>query len=233
VTTGGRAGPAWRAWPLPASAGLLPLAATLVAWRLSTAAGLAPDCNPFWDGCTSISRAARHGLGHIVFQALVIPAAVLQGLVWGLVPAWLRTLGDARPPRAVAALGATAAVCLVAYAAFLGTDGEGYRFVRRWGTALYFGFSCIAMLLVAGALQRLRPGAAARVLVAVVAALPLLGLVHVFVPLAWPAARDALENTSEWWAGAIFVAFFVALAGAWRASGLRVHVAAGAAPGHR
>jgi len=39
-----------------------------------------PACNPYLEGCVSISRAARHGLPNHLFKALVLPAAALQGV---------------------------------------------------------------------------------------------------------------------------------------------------------
>lgn len=229
-------------WPLPLAAALLPLVAVAIAYLLSIRLDLAPACNPFVDGCVSISRAARHGLPNIVFRALVLPAAVLQALCWLLCATWLRSLDPSAAPdahgrrarrwqRALPWIGVVAALFLVLYASFLGTDGHGYRLMRRYGTVVYFGFTCIAMLIVAGAIgQRLRGDRrqkrVGKVLVALCAALPLLGLVHVLLPLALPgaASKDALENITEWWAGAIFTAFFVALAWAWHRSGFHARL---------
>ena len=90
-----RHAPAWPAWPLPLMAGVLPLLATLIAYTLSVRLGLIEACNPFIDGCISISRAARHALPNHLFRALLLPAAVLQALCWLLCAAWLRTLGAA------------------------------------------------------------------------------------------------------------------------------------------
>jgi hypothetical protein len=90
-------------WPLALLAGLLPLVATAIAYLLSIRMGLVPECNPFFEGCVSISRAARHDLPNILFRALLLPAAVLQAMCWLLCPGWLRTLGAA-PSRWLRAL---------------------------------------------------------------------------------------------------------------------------------
>lgn len=215
-------------WPLPLAAAWLPLLATGVAYALSIRLGLVPVCNPFFEGCVSISRAARHDLPNILFRALVLPAAVLQAACWWLCPAWLRTLGAecGRAQRALPWLGLVAGISLVLYGSFLGTDGEGYRWLRRHGTALYFGLSCIGMLIVADAMHRhVRQNPMrrriTRALLGLCGLLPLLGLAHVLLPLALPgeAARDALQNATEWWGGAIFTLFFAGLAWAWRATG--------------
>jgi len=223
-------------WPLPLLAGLLPAVAALIAYSLSIRFGLMPECNPFVDGCVSISRAARHGLPNILFRALVLPAAVLQAICWLLCPGWLRTLGATpdRLQRALPALGVAAGVFLVLYGTFLGTEGEGYRWMRRYGVVVYFGFTCIGMLVVSDQMKR-RCGkpleCIARVMFSLCALLPFLGLVHVMLSpwLRGPSAQDALQNITEWWAGAIFTAFFVVLAWAWHRTGfaLRLHSGSG------
>jgi len=214
-------------WPIALLGGLLPLLATAIAFGLSVRLQLIPPCNPFLDGCASISRAARHDLPNIVFRALLLPAAVLQCMCWLLCPEWLRSLGAARDwrQRVLPWLGLAAAAFLVLYGTFLGTDGVGYRWMRRYGVVFYFGSTCIGMLIVAGEMQRLvrKPRHErwiAHAVVALCAALPLLGLMHVLVPLALPGptVRDALENVTEWWGGAIFTLFFFVLAWAWRAT---------------
>jgi len=213
-------------WPLPLLAGLLPLVATVVAYLLSIRLGLAPACNPFVDGCVSISRAARHDLPNILFRALLLPAAVLQAMCWLLCPGWLRTLGAApgRWLRVLPVLGVAAGVFLVLYGSFLGTEGVGYRWMRRYGVVFYFGLTCIGILVVGDQMQRRLRGLqlAGRLVLALCTLLPLLGLAHVLLPLALPGAvaKDALENITEWWAGAIFTAFFFVLAYAWHRTGL-------------
>lgn len=221
-------------WCLPMAAALLPLLATAIAYLLSIRLGLVPSCNPFFEGCVSISRAARHDLPNILFRALMLPAAVLQTLCWLLCPAWLRSL-HAQPTRwhhVLPWLGGIAGICLVLYGTFLGTEGEGYRFMRRYGVVFYFGFTCIGMLIVSGEMQRLaragqRHRGVSNSLLALCVALPMLGLVHVLVPLVVPGelAKDALENITEWWGGAIFTVFFFVLAWAWRETGFGMRLA--------
>ena len=195
-------------WPLALLAALLPLAATAIAYPLSVRLELAPGCNPFIDGCVSISRAGRHGLPNIVFRGLLLPAAVLQALCWIVCPAWLGTIGAPRDAlqRWLPALGVGAGAMLALYATFLGTEGEGYRWMRRYGVFFYFGLTAIGALVVSDQmLRRLRGDARARRIAFAVAApcmlLPLLGLVHVLLPLWWssPAEKNALQNITEWW----------------------------------
>ncbi|MFZ2650756.1 MAG: hypothetical protein WA210_11710 [Burkholderiaceae bacterium] len=212
-------------WPLALLAGALPLVGTLIAYPLSVQLGLVEACNPFFEGCVSISRAARHGLPNHLFRALLLPAAALQALVWLLCRVWLDP-GDAAPTRpalrALPWIGLTAASFLVLYGSFLGTEGDAYRWMRRYGVVVYFGATCLAMLITTGALQtsRWRAHPLVRALLALCVALPLLGLINALVPLflAGAGLRDALQNVTEWWAGLVFTLFFFALAWLWRAT---------------
>lgn len=214
----------WPAWPLPFFAGLLPFVGTVLAYTLSVQLGLIEACNPFLDGCVSISRAARHGLPNHLFRAMLLPAAALQALCWLLCGPWLRALGAA-PTRKLCALpwvGAGAALFLILYGTFLGTDGEAYRWMRRYGVMLYFGGTCISMLVVSDSAQGLthQARAVARLLIALCMALPLLGLANAFAPLfhADDQTRASLQNVTEWWGALVFTLFFVAITWLWRAT---------------
>jgi hypothetical protein len=227
----------WPLWPLALVAGLLPAVATLIAFALATGAGLVPACNPFIEGCVSISRAARHDLPNHLFRSLVLPAAVLQALVWLAQAQALRAMGGAPLRRSaawLAALGVAAGVALVLYGSFLGTEGAAYRWLRRYGTVIYFGGTCLAMLVLGRALQRLRaagvvdlPRRHERALLALLAAIVALGLANALVGAgADDALKDRVENATEWWGSLGLTLAFVVLASLWRRWGLRVQLIA-------
>ena len=212
-------------WWLPLAAGVLPALATAIAFNLAVAQGQFPSCNPLLEGCVSVSRAARHDLPNIIFRALLLPAATLQAIVWLMTGPWLRQLGaaDDRLLRLLPWIGVTAAVFLVLYGTFLGTEGPGYRWMRRYGVVVYFGFTCLAMLIVGGAVARVAAATGAlrhagALLYALCAALPLLGVLNSTSPLYLhdEAMRDALGNITEWWGALVFTLFFVVLAWLWR-----------------
>lgn len=226
----------WPAFWLPLLGGLLPLIGTVVALSLSQQLALIPVCNPFIDGCVSISRAARHDLPNYLFRALLLPAAALQALTWLVVAAWLRERGAAdRLLRWLPWVGLTGATFLVLYGTFLGTEGDAYRWMRRYGVIFYFGCTCIAMVISAGLIQRhvdreARLRTPARAMLALVFALPIMGLISATSPLLFSARTvDALENILEWWAGLIFTLFFFTLAWTWVRAHLRLTLLA--APG--
>lgn len=216
---------AYALWWLPLLAGALPALGVAIAFPLAVGEGQFEACNPLIDGCVSISRAARHGLPNHLFRALLLPAAVMQGAVWCLCRAWLRGIGApaGRLLGWLPWLGVVAAVLLILYGTFLGTEGTWYRWMRRYGVFGYFGATCILMLIVSGAVHaaaratgRRRP--TARTMLALCLALPVLGIVNSFAPLAIadPVRLDGFENATEWWGGLVFSLFFALLALDWR-----------------
>ena len=209
-------------WPLPLLIAVLFLVAAHAAYLLSIQAGHVPACMPYVDGCVSISRAARHGLGNHLFRLLVIPCAVLHALVWWLARHWLRG------GRLMLALGAMSAMALAVYATFLGTEGEAYRFLRRYGVVVYFGFGYLAQLAL---MQRAaRRGALPTGVIAalswIAAAMLGLGIANVVAGLAVPdpAAKDRWENVFEWWLGLLMVGWYAVLASGWWRQGLAMEL---------
>jgi hypothetical protein len=226
-------------WPLAAVAGLLPLVASLLAFALSVQAQTIPACNPFVEGCVSISRAAREGLANHLFRALMLPAATLQALVWLLAARWLHAaLPASRGVALLPWLGVAAGVALVLYGSFLGTEGEAYRFLRRWGTVVYFGATALCLMLTGRAVQQAQhagvlsmPRTLRAVPTALAVALALLGVGNSIVAVAFGGeAKARVENVTEWWGGLAFVAGLLALAAMWRHAGLRVSLSGRPSP---
>lgn len=225
-------------WALPLAAGLLPAVAALVALWLSIQMGLIPACNPLLDGCVSISRVGRHDLPNYIFRALVLPAAVLQGLTWMLCAAWLKGMAtEARGQlRVLPWLGVLAGVFLILYGTFLGTEGQAYRWMRRFGVIFYFGFTYLCMLIASGALWRLArsgvlsPPARLDLLLPGLCAITLAaGLTQALVLQFLDNAdlKNRLENLLEWYVALAFTLFFLALAWLWWHTRLTARLARG------
>lgn len=139
---------------LPLIVGLLPLVTVFTCyWIAIHAAGL-PSCNPFLDGCTSISATGRHPPASFLFRAAMLPQSILLAGYWLASVAWFRalrrTLGlDEHAGAAIAWFGVTGALFLVPYVTFLGTEEPFYEFMRRDGIYLYFLLNVIAQLILA------------------------------------------------------------------------------------
>ncbi|MGO1541761.1 MAG: hypothetical protein ACTHZI_10230 [Luteimonas sp.] len=208
-------------WPLPFAIAIILVVATHLAWWLSLQGGHIPYCVPYLEGCTSISRAARHGIGNHLFRLMVLPCALLVGIHWWLAGRWLRARGSGGA--VMLALGVIGAVSLATYATFLGTEGEAYRFLRRYGVVVFFGCSYLAQLLflrraqASGPMDRL-----ARLLMLVICvAMLALGMTHVIVDalIGGSDLQDRLENVFEWHLGVLLVGWFIVHARLWRREG--------------
>ncbi|WP_237053719.1 hypothetical protein [Marilutibacter chinensis] len=212
------------AWPLPLLCALLPLLAAHLAWWLSVQGELVAACNPYLDGCVSISRAARHGLGNLLFRLAMLPCATVQVAVWWCAAQWLQR-GTGVPARALPWLGLTAGAFLGLYAAFLGSEGETYGLLRRYGITVYFGASFLALMSVLRRMSRQWQDAPAFAPLRIVAlGMLAVGLASVTVTasVADQLARDRWENRLEWALGLWLTAMFAVLAWHWWRERLRI-----------
>jgi hypothetical protein len=145
-----------RAAPVALASWLLPSLAVLITYLVSAAQGQVPTCIPFFEGCTSISGAARRDPSIHIFRTLMLPTATIMAAYWLLARAWLGHLGDTRRARDwMLALGLIGALFMVLYVVFLGTDGRAYGLMRRYGVMVYFAFTSIAQLVLLIRLHRL------------------------------------------------------------------------------
>lgn len=202
-----------RAWLLPLACALIPAIAVHAAWLLSLRAGYVPDCVPHFEGCTSISRAARHGAGNVLFKALMLPCAVLQAWHWRAAAAWLASRHASRSAgRWMVPLGYVAALALAAYVAALGTEGAFYQWMRRFGITFYFGATFLAILAFERRLLQIEAHRGlARAMLWVCVGMLALGLASVAASatVADPQAGDRIENVLEWQLGVLLTAWFL------------------------
>lgn len=216
-------------WPLPLTVALLFVGAIHVAWWLSMQAGSVPACNPYWEGCTSISRAARHGMANHLFRFTMLPTALLHLINWWLASRWLRGHGRPDPQAALMfALGAVSAAALALYATFLGSQGETYQLLRRYGITLYFGCGFLAQLLLMRLARRESklPPRLGMLMVLVCAGMLALGVANVVAGalLDEESARDRVENALEWQLGLLLVGWFVLQARLWKRAGFSMRL---------
>ena len=129
---------------------ILPLLATNAVYLLSAYEGNVPWCNPYFDGCTTISQAARSGNSIYIYRATMIANAVLLIWFWIYTKQWLtQILGEAtKLSNTILWLGIIGALFLMVYIDFLGTTGEINRFMRRYGIMIFFTFTPLAQVLV-------------------------------------------------------------------------------------
>lgn len=207
------------AW-IAAFAGGAPLVAVHVCLVLSIALEVFEPCLPYVDGAVSVSRACRSEPVVHLFRALVLPASAAIAATWWIAAAWLGREGLAGPRtcRWIVGLGVLGALFLVLYATFLGTQGDTYRLMRRFGVYVFFAGTSIAELIATVVLVRARPAVlepwVRRAMVAICALMVAAGPLNVVA--AQIVERDRAANFFEWWFTLAMVGYPLLLARVWR-----------------
>ena len=202
-------------WPAVVAAlcAVLPLLAAVASYLISATLNQVPWCWPMFEGCTSISRAGRNEPAIFIFRLLLLPQAVLLVLCWALVRGWLHQRGiNAGQTRNLLIAGVVGALALALYVDFLGSNGEFYQFMRRFGITFYFAGTGLAQLMT---VRLLRPQGGQSVaqlwLWYLVLGQWLLAIVHVVLKIML-ADYDRWENRLEWSLALLMTLWFAALA---------------------
>ena len=200
----------------------LPLFAVNAAYIISVNAELVPRCIPYLEGCTSISRAARQGEAVFLFRASMIVHAVLLLWYWRFAQCWLNNLradqGLSRGKRSaqlMCLLGVTGAIFLILYADYLGSSGEFYRFMRRYGVIFYFTFTPLAQLILVSQLYELKKSAPEidikidilRYQLGILLLILLLGIISLLLGYLYGSSFER-ENIIEWNYSLLLTAYF-------------------------
>lgn len=206
---------------IAALAGLLPIIVANAAFMLNVSAGL-DACFPYLEGCYSVSRGIRSGPGLWLFKVMSLPTAFLMAWCWVRTAAWLDREAPAETPaKSVRWMGLAGSAFFLVYALWLGTDGEIYRWMRRYGVVFYFAFTALAQLMLASKLwgrkREIRgavPGPWAGRYLAAVVMMWSLGVASAFKRklVDDPAFLDRVENALEWNFALMMSLVFVALA---------------------
>ncbi len=212
---------------VPLVVALLPIIGINASYLIAASMGHVPWCNPYLDGCTSISATGRHPPEAFVFRATSIPQAVLLMLFWPLAVRWLRQLGDAanRAQTAIVILGVTAGVFLIVYATVLGEVGQYYRLERQLGATVFFAFTFLAQLILTQRVVVLArkddTGPSSRYtrgLLAPCVAMFAVGLLSVVWQLLWDD-YERVEDAIEWTFAILVALWFIPVSLAWRGTG--------------
>lgn len=194
---------------------LIPLCAVLGAYGLAIYQGYEVICNPFWSGCTSISRAARYGDALFLFRGLMLPLSSLLVIYWIFHYRWLNAwVGHRRQHMLILLIGIVSAIALTLYANFLGSDGHIYRFMRRTGVTFYFGLAMLAQLLSVYSVIKHReqqPTGLVQLLrwqLFVIVIQWIIGLLSLAVTIFQPDFKDQANNVLEWNFALAMTAFY-------------------------
>ena len=215
---------------LPLITGLLPMIAIHISLFVAINAASIPACNPYIDGCTSISATGRYEPASFIFKPAMLSQWGILVAYWVFNVAWLRAMArqtgsNEKIGQWIAIVGTVGAIALVLYTTFLGTQAPFYEFMRRVGIYFYFGCSVIAQIMLARhtlSLSRaLRLEGVARIGRAqmAIALVPfVLGVLNLVLKntLADP---DPVENVIEWIFALLMQTYFLLTYFAWRDTG--------------
>ena len=149
---------------------------------------------------------------------------------WLFSVAWLRSLERsagraAKTGAMIAVFGAAGALFLILYVTFLGTQGPVYDFLRRFGVYLYFLFTVIAQLILAGKVLRVSSELRIPGIVRItkyqlaIAVFPFaLGILNLILKSVLDDSRSA-ENIIEWIFALLMHFYFMLSFFSWRATG--------------
>ncbi len=207
--------------PLAWATALLPLVTMHVCYLLSASEQLVPWCLPWFEGCTSISRASRSGIAYFVFKAGMLPACVFMLLFWWSNRYWLRQLGV--EPRVWWWLGMLAALPLALYTVVLGHAGDTPYMLRRIGVVGFFGLTYLAQLGLSASLRNSAQSAAGRALFRLCGFTLLVGIASVILGVIWPERYDTMDDGFEWTLAVLINLHTLWVAWLWQRSGFAVN----------
>ena len=199
---------------LPLVTALAPLIGVNVAYWVGVQYDNLPSCNPYIDGCTSISSTGRYAPGDRLFRAVMLPQAVWLLLTWHFSAAWLKTLGRSRG----AAMTVAGALALILYVSYLASNDPFYEIMRRYGIYLYFVGTVVAQI---AATLSLRASRLRKVMLWIVAMPFVLGIYNL-IQKTYISDLNSIENRIEWIVSALMQVWFIALYVAWRSSNFKV-----------
>jgi hypothetical protein len=216
--------------PLSYACFVIPLATIAGCWLITTS--VVPDfpvCFPFVSGCTSISAMARQEPSIHLFRLMMLPMSVMIALYWQVAAWWLQKL-DSRPAAGLRTLGVVSAAFLALYATFLGTDGQIYSLLRRFGTTTYFGGTGVAALMLTARIWPMRNLHPAKFPAPVMISLLVIGVLMLaigicYLPVSELLDASWLENVFEWNFALLLHIHFGLVSILWRRGDLRVGLA--------
>ncbi len=185
---------------------ILPILGINLSYLVAVSAGTVPDCFPYLDGCTSISSTGRNPPSSYIFKPALFISAALMIWFWFSSNQWLSELGEQsdRYKRLIMVVGTIGGIALIIYVYYLGTDGTFYRFMRRFGVTIYFGFTYLAQLLLASRLYRLAQQGGNRALLKIsrlklALCLVVLAIGLISIPVSnFVVDNDSIETVIEW-----------------------------------
>ena len=132
---------------------ILPISTVIISYIASVQFNLVESCIPFFEGCTSISRAGRNFPVKIFFKPMMYLYAIFLFLYWYRFLEKLKNFEVKEKKFYLFAF--FSVVFLILYITFLG-EGKIYNFFRRVGIYIYIFLIVISQFLISKKLYLIR-----------------------------------------------------------------------------
>jgi len=132
---------------------ILPISTVIISYIASVQLNLVESCMPFFEGCTSISRAGRNFPVKIFFKPMMYLYAIFLFLYWYKFLEKLKNFEVKEKKFYLFAF--FSVIFLILYITFLG-EGKFYNFFRRVGIYIYIFLIVISQFLISKKLYLIR-----------------------------------------------------------------------------
>lgn len=116
---------------------IIPFIAIHLSFILSVQNEYLSLCNPYIDGCYSISRVARQPSSIIIFKVLILVSALSLFFLWP-------RLFKPKHNKTLILIGRIGSLFLIVYIVALGEEGFLYELMRRFGVFIFYIFTLIS-----------------------------------------------------------------------------------------
>ena len=207
-------------WPIPFVLGVLAIIAGNVSFILSVNEGFVETCFPYFEGCTSISKTGRQGLSFIVFKLIILPVMTLLSIYWLLSYNIIKSMIEVHKLtlKIMITSGVIGSIFGIIYASFLGSEGNIYQLLRRFGIYFFFLGTYLSQVLEVYLLFRSKKNHISIYLKIMKFLSYLIGLVIVFsIPIYGLIEEDDwLENVLEWNITLLIFIYFILVSLFWK-----------------
>ena len=181
---------------------IIPFIAIHLSFILSVQNEYLALCNPYIDGCYSISRVARQPSSIIIFKILMLVSALFLFFLWP-------RLFKPNYNKMLIFIGRVGSLFLIAYIVALGEEGFFYEIMRRFGVFIFYIFTLISQwVFTFSAKMRIRRFFLKNFLINIIVFLQLLAFLLAIPFFIFFKNYGYIENIIEWWITLLITLWF-------------------------
>ena len=181
---------------------IIPFIAIHLSFILSVQNEYLSLCNPYIDGCYSISRVARQPSSIIIFKVLMLVSALSLFFLWP-------RLFKPKHNIIIILIGRIGSLFLIAYIVALGEEGFLYELMRRFGVFIFYIFTLISQwVFTFNAEIRKRRFFIKNFLINIIVFLQFLAFLLAIPFFLFVKNYGYVENIIEWWITLLITLWF-------------------------